>query len=526
MNMRATEQNEDQKSSAIRPHRLLPAKRSLLDEKESNKLRVWIQEQFGLSSSVSATPASKEVLLKLQITVKDWVQKVAARKHLPLDVAAKAGGAIFTSGSYRLGVHSANSDVDALCIVPYFVERDADFFGELFAMLRADPDVSALQDIKEAHVPLIKMKLGGVDVDLLFARVRYESVQAESLDLGDDRILIDCDEKTVHSMNACRNNDRILEVVPDPESFRLVLLCVKQWAKKRDLYCNKLGYLGGISWAVLVAKVCQLFPGLPPNRLIEKFFKVFARWDWKVPVLLCDIREPKGINITVQNWNPRARENDMQHLMPIITPAFPCINSAFNVSHTTLSVIRRELVRAAKVAGRINSRVEGYAWPRLFARYELFSKYRRFIRVDVISGKKEHMRWVGFVESKLRLLVLELEQLPQIRRLRPYTKAFAAPSSSDQCSSTFFFGVKFAASRDEKRSSVVDLREPVQRFVCTIESMSGFTLNPSLKLQVRQTTIEDVPKGVLADEGWKGRKRGLRLNVPAEVGDPRKTKVE
>jgi poly(A) polymerase len=40
------------------------------------------------------------------------------------------------------------------------------------------------------------------------------------------------------------------------------------------------------SWAMLVARVCQLYPNAVPSTLIQKFFLVYIKWQWPQPVLL------------------------------------------------------------------------------------------------------------------------------------------------------------------------------------------------------------------------------------------------
>jgi poly(A) polymerase len=83
------------------------------------------------------------------------------------------GGKIFEFSSYRLGVHSPGTDIDALCVAPRDIDRDTHFFGVLPNTLRNTERVVELVEIREAFVPCIKIVFNKVDINLLFARIEY-----------------------------------------------------------------------------------------------------------------------------------------------------------------------------------------------------------------------------------------------------------------------------------------------------------------------------------------------------------------
>ncbi|GFQ91219.1 poly(A) polymerase alpha-A [Trichonephila clavata] len=109
---------------------------------------------------------------------------------------------------------------------------------------------------------------------MLFARLALKDIP-ENQDLRDVSLLKNLDHKCVRSLNSCRGTDEIHNLVPNIESFRLALRSIKLWAKRHGVYSNVLGYLGGVSWAILVARTCQLYPNATASTLVHKFSLYF-----------------------------------------------------------------------------------------------------------------------------------------------------------------------------------------------------------------------------------------------------------
>lgn len=407
------------------------------------------------------------VLGKLNTLVKQWIIDTSLAKNMPESVANSVGGKIFTFGSYRLGVHTKGADIDTLLVAPRHIDR-SDFFGTFYEILKNNEDVKELRAVENAFVPVIKLVFCNIEMDLLFARLALPEVP-DDLSLLDESLLKNLDPKCVRSLNGCRVTDEILHLVPNIENFRLTLRAVKLWAKNRGIYSNVLGFLGGVSWAMLVARTCQLYPNAVAATLLQKFFLVFSKWDWPNPVLLKNITQPAeklGLNFPV--WDPRYNPADRYHLMPIITPAFPQQNSTFNVSMSTRSIMNEEFEIGLTITSDVL--IGKSTWDALFQPPNFFSKYKHYIVLSAISNSEEdHLEWIGLVESKVRILVTNLENTQFVTLAHVKPKSFA-PLEPDKASPTnrWFIGLQF-----EKKENVnVDLTGAIQMFTNTVHTQA------------------------------------------------------
>ena len=316
------------------------------------------------------------------------------------------------------------SDIDTLAAAPRNV-KSADFFELYPEILRrkAQPNaISSLVPVPEAFVPIIKMVLNGIEIDLIFVSIESLSTLPKDLKLTDNNLLKGLDQSSIRAITGPRVTDEILSLVPEQKTFRTALRAIKIWAKERAVYANIVGYPGGVAWAMLVARVCQLYPHAVGATIVAKFFLVMKDWGWPTPVMLKEIESGAG---NEKVWNPKLYKGDLSNLMPVITPAYPSMCSTYNISKSGKAVILRELTRGNTITQSIffgNGK-----WSELFAKHSFFTKdHKYYLSVIASSGNEEIAKaWSGMVESKVRILVSQLELVSdQISLARPFTKGF------------------------------------------------------------------------------------------------------
>ncbi len=181
--------------------------------------------------------------------------------------------------------------------------------------------------------------------------------------------------------------------------------------------------------------------------LLKLFFQTFSRWLWPAHVSLTPIvkHPPKGgkksfhfislrsqymtqifsfchllscfppflssfecltkkVTTQLNVWDPQTNPRDRSHLMPIITPVYPSMNSSYNVNEPQLRRLRQELLHGDAILTKI---LEGKAeWSELFKANEFFKAHIHYIQVSESSICFLH--YLCSFNHKIHFLILEV----------------------------------------------------------------------------------------------------------------------
>ncbi|GBG31687.1 PolyA polymerase [Hondaea fermentalgiana] len=398
------------------------------DEERTAELQAFIDDVAPLE-----TKEQQRVRLTLLENLRDmlnaWVLNKLEEKHVIVELEeGELAGRVFVSGSYRLGVNTRGSDIDTICTIPMSLSRE-EFFSEedgMVQLLRARPEVSYVNPVTGARVPIIEVVWNDIELDVLCAVINRPRVPQRPEDLLDDQILVGMDDVSQITLNGPRVTELISNLVPKAKPYKLVLRCVRYWAKQRGVYSNKIGFLGGVNWAILVAFVCQVYPAAAPSRLLTEFFELYKVWQWPTEIRLCHPYEVDGLN--ADQWEHRPGE-----LMPIITPAYPCMNSSYTVSKYTLRIMTEEFVRGAKLCKNVRLpgpdskgvAGTGSIWAPVFRRTEFFVRFGTYFVIKATAPTDDQLnRWSGWIEARTRKLLEELDR-HAMEHVYPFPKKFS-----------------------------------------------------------------------------------------------------
>ena len=271
-----------------------------------------------------------------------------------------------------------------------------------------------------------------------------------------------------------------------------------------------MGYVTGISLAILVAKICQLYPLLKPNKLVQKFFQFYSIWNWdEFPVKIDEIRTYDNMERfnELQWYDPKSeigeekitqrRKDEFTSPMMVITPAFPVMNATKKVTKTHLNVMKEQLNIGKDIV--MNKPVD---WSKLFEKIDFFNDYNNFIEVNIVANdENEFYRWKGLIESQIIVLTrglenrLDYEDHPRGVQLHPYPVEFPKQDKDFKYCSCFYFGLKFQKPPTEvtkDSQEYIDLFETILEFIGKMVQRKKDGQFVTANLKIHQLTREQL----------------------------------
>jgi poly(A) polymerase len=423
-------------------------------------------------------------------------------------------GYIPPEGSYN----NNDDDDDEDASIP---TRDPDSLAE---RIRRHPDVTNFVAIENAAVPILTFDFEGVNIDLLFARLASPSVPP-GIDIDNDSVLSGVDSATEKSLNGPRVTNLIAALARSGSeeryrTFLTVVRLVRKWAKARGLYSNKMGYWGGVNINIAVALVLQLYPNACPASCLRRFFLVFKSWRWPNPVMLT---KPHDAELGLSVWNSHQAAT-MRQVAPMITPAYPAMNSTLSISRQTLQILHEEFCRGHAIVDKLyryyqrgdvlddDDVASGEMWRELFEPSDFFIGYPHYLSLCIVGPTQQDAQsWAGFVESRLRKLVSDM-----LGRSLPLSKVQLWPKKFDACvadrtallthaqranSITYFVGFRVDTLR--MRGNQLDVERQLSNFR-NYELSRFYPLLPGMDILPRSFTVKELP--TICFESYEGGK--------------------
>uniref|UniRef100_A0A183C0Y3 polynucleotide adenylyltransferase n=1 Tax=Globodera pallida TaxID=36090 RepID=A0A183C0Y3_GLOPA len=146
-------------------------------------------------------------------------------------------------------------------------------------------------------------------------------------------------------------------------NFRTAYAYLELWAKKAQIFNEKFGHFNSQIIIIMLTKVFLWFPGdVSVAFLVEKFFLIYAIWDWPLPLHLTKIdytREGEFLSWSPEReWFDKMQEINEQQFsfeMPIISPMFPEQNLANRIDAFEAKKIQNEFLNAIKRIKAMNA---------------------------------------------------------------------------------------------------------------------------------------------------------------------------
>lgn len=326
-------------------------------------------------------------------------------------------------GSSMLGVASKDSDLDLLVLIPTKISQ-IEFFTVLKDLLA--PHCAQIRIVQDAQVPILRLKLNGVDIDLIYANLFYKPASDNANDLNqvnqlnrvdetnkshqldqvvklDRSILINLDDISRRNISSYLESTEILKVATfyiSLEKFIELTRAVRAWVLVRRLSGKGFGFPGSFSWTLLITwSLIDLDESVDKNDLTKLLINFFQR------VVTHNWIDAIALNNEARNYQPHIPPD----WLPIINSVPPYKNTARNMVNSTFYLIRSEFARAIKIIDQIKAGLD--QWHALYEPVDLLKIAKLYLVIKISTKHQQDFDQAsGWLSGHIIGLILKIEQ--------------------------------------------------------------------------------------------------------------------
>ncbi|RNA21173.1 poly(A) polymerase [Brachionus plicatilis] len=233
---------------------------------------------------------------------------------------------IVTVGSHQLGILSNDIDFSLVCVKDDFINP----IDQLTQALRQDSYFSVVRPIKDALVPIIELQTNDdilTSIDVQIFQIEEKNFPASNFVFNNYSFMagLDLEYDKLYPCSGLFENDNLKKYVYYYKDFQILTSFVKYWAKCRSIYGKAFGYLGGISWALMVVFFLrqrheefahELELDQKSERfenILREFFRFYSELNWNKPISVLN----SGLaNEFLEKNNQKSPVNILQTVYP------------------------------------------------------------------------------------------------------------------------------------------------------------------------------------------------------------------
>jgi len=216
------------------------------------------------------------------------------------------------------------------------------------------------------------------------------------------------------------------------------------------------------------------------------------------------LTKPHDAGFGLAVWSPTTA---VRQVAPMITPAYPAMNSTLSVSRQTLQIMQEEFNRGHAIIDKLwrefqaNPKATELDWDSLFRPSDFFIAYPNYLSLCIVGpSQADAQAWAGFVESRLRKLVSDLlaRSLP-LKKIQLWPKKIEAciadsaallTAAQRQNCITYFIGIRVDKGR--MRGEQLNAEIPMHNF--REWELSRFNpLVPGMDVLVKTFKVKELP---------------------------------